>query len=121
MPQERENQFPFPTAEDVAESPGTREQKAARNVIVRYVTGIPRRGYLLGESDHAPIYRGVADLTAACYALVDAINTVDTGHVRHPMLDEIVQAKESLVEVLEHHGCPTAAEQLAERAAQAAE
>lgn len=111
MPQERENQYPFPTAEDVANAPGSREEKAARNIIVRHISGIPRRGYLLGECDHAPIYKGVTDLTTLCYALVDAIDAAAPLHGSSTLPVEIIEANAALAEVLEYHGCPPAAEQ----------
>lgn len=98
MPQERHNPFPYPTRRDVEEAPGSREIKAARNIMVRNIPGVPRRDYLLGHNDRAPILRGVADLTAAAYAVLDAIDSGDTAalHATANTLDAI----------LKDHGCP---------------
>lgn len=73
MPQERESQFKHLTRAEVEEMPGDRATKAARNVMVRNVTGIPRKAFLTGENDHAPILKGVKDVTEAIYGVLDAI------------------------------------------------
>lgn len=96
MPQDREHNFPFPTAADVAAAPGGREIKAARNIMVRNVPGIPRRAFLMGESDHAPILQGVKDLTTEVYVLLDSLE----GEI-NPQI-EVVR------KLLEDHGCPDA-------------
>lgn len=101
MPQERHNPFPFPIASEVEAAPGTREEKAARNIIVRRITGIPRRGYLLGDCDSAPVLKGIVDLTTACYALLDALSDIrDMNDI--PQIEQ----EDALREMLEHHGCP---------------
>jgi hypothetical protein len=99
MPQERHNPFPFPIASEVEAAPGTREEKAARNVIVRHIQGIPRRAYLLGESDHAPVLAGIRDLTAAAYAVLDAIP-------QDQLNGTLGETATHLRNVLEDHGCP---------------
>lgn len=96
----RANPYPYPTATEVEAAPGTREEKAARNVVTRYIKGIPSRGYLLGESDHAPIVKGVRDLTEACYALLDA------AYAGEPVDIQI----NNLQAILETHGLPTETE-----------
>lgn len=73
MPQERDSQYPYPTRAEVDAMPGDRALKAARNIMVRNVTGVPRRPFLMGENDHAPILNGVKDLTEAVYEVLDAI------------------------------------------------
>jgi hypothetical protein len=113
MPQDRDNPYPYPTAEDVANAPGGREIKAARNVVVRHIPGVPRRPYLVGENDHEPIMRGVADLTTLVYRLLDAIHEVSGGSPDGDLLDPINDVRVAL----EHHGCPTAAEQAADKEA----
>lgn len=104
MPQERHNPFPYPTAAEVEQAPGSREEKAARNVVVRHIPGLARRDYLLGNNDHAPILAGIRDLTGACYALLDALYTDSTIMELPPQVD-------ALREMLEQHGCPEAVEQ----------
>lgn len=94
------NPFPFPIASEVEAAPGTREQKAARNVIARHVQGIPRRAILLGDNDHAPIPRGVLDLVAAVYELLDWVATDEDSPSGE------IQAKAAVVKILNHHGCP---------------
>lgn len=73
MPQERDSQFHHLTRAEVDEMPGDRQTKAARNLMVRNITGIPRKAFLTGDNDHAPILRGLVDVTAAAYDLLDAI------------------------------------------------
>lgn len=94
----RANPFPYPTAEDVAAAPGDRETKAARNIMVRNIQGIPRAPFLRGDSDHAPILQGVKDLTTACYQVLDAFAEESNAH---PSLL-------ALRDLLEDHGCPPA-------------
>ena len=72
MPQERANPYPNATPAEVEAAPGGREIKAARNIAVRRFGGIPVRAFLLGESDHSPMLKGIVDLTTACYALLDS-------------------------------------------------
>lgn len=89
---------PTVTAADVEAAPGTREQKAARNVAARRFGGIPTRGYLLGHNDHSPMMRGIADLTTACYKVLDAIPAADlNGTLREEV--------ENLQTILEDHRC----------------
>jgi hypothetical protein len=71
MPQELEANFPHVTAEQWADMEAPREILAARLVVSRHITGIPKRAYLTGTADNAPVVRGVADLAAAAYALLD--------------------------------------------------
>lgn len=104
MPQERDSNYPYPTAEDAAASLGGREAKAARNIVARHVTGIPRRAYLMGESDHAPVVRGVADLTAAVYALLDIAHE-HVGEAGGGDLDTAIQRVQTM---MEDHRCPPA-------------
>lgn len=81
MPQERESQYPHVTREDwekiKAETP--RARTAARAVIVRQITGAPRRGYLTGDSDHAPILRGVEEFMDKVWALLDSLDHIEGG------------------------------------------
>lgn len=79
MPQERESQSPIVTAEEwqkiKAETP--RDLVAARALMARNITGIPRRPYLTGDNDSAPILRGLREFCAAVYAVVDAVDQTD--------------------------------------------
>lgn len=77
MPSEEKmkNPYPMPTADEVkgwqAETdPAT---AAARNIYARYCNGIMRRPFLRGDSDHAPIFKGVRDLTQACYEVLEEL------------------------------------------------
>lgn len=115
MPQDRENPFPFPTAEEVEAAPGDPAMKAARNVVTRHIPGIPRRGFLLGGNDTSPILQGVRDLTAAALALCDEIDPEPDAPVPH-LSREIQDRLAELRAILEHHGCPTAEEQAADMA-----
>jgi hypothetical protein len=99
MPQERHNPFPYPTAKDVEEAPGTREEKAARNIIVRHIPGVARRDYLLGNNDSAPILQGVRDLTSAVYQLLDQIDQPEVSA-------ELRRAGAQVRSILTDHGCP---------------
>lgn len=91
----RANPYPYPTAEDVAAAPGGREIKAARNIVTRKVRGIPQRGFLLGEYDHAAVVQGVLDLTTEVYLLLDSL------------VGEVNPQAEVVRKMLEDHGCPT--------------
>lgn len=102
MPQEREHGFPYPTAAEVDAAPGDPATKAARNIMVRNITGIPRRAFLMGDNDAAPILQGVADLTAVCYAVIDAI---PPDQMNGTLRDRVGELRATL----EHHGCPDAA------------
>lgn len=67
MPQERENQYPHLTADDWQK---IREEHdpadtAARAIVARHITGVPRRAFLVGENDHSSVMQGVRDYTAA--------------------------------------------------------
>lgn len=46
---------------------------AARNIYVRHTDGVMRRPFLRGDSDHAPIFKGVRDLTQACYEVLEEL------------------------------------------------
>lgn len=102
MPQERDSQFPFPTAADVAATPGTREQKAARNIAVRHIQGIPRRAFLLGDADHASMMKGIVDLADGVYRLLDLIEEQDEVDL---MSSKTRHAMDVLHKMLEDHGC----------------
>lgn len=79
LPQERQNVYPYPTATDVANAPGDRADKAARNIVSRRIDGIPKRGYIMGDCDHAPVVQGVRDLTEVCYDLLDDLELSANG------------------------------------------
>lgn len=93
----RANPFPYPTATEVLAAPGGRELKAARNIVTRYIEGIPKRGFILGDNDHSAIMRGVQDLTTEVYTLLDSLDGVMNPQI------------ESVRAMLEHHGCPDTA------------
>jgi len=99
MPQERENQYPYPTATDAANAPGDREIKAARYVVARNIQGLFRRAYIMGESDSAPIVQGVHDLTKACYKVLDVFADRFEDSSEADALAE-------LEAILTDHGCP---------------
>lgn len=101
----RSNPYPFPTAEEVAAAPGDRADKAARNIVSRRIDGIPKRGYVLGDCDHAPVVKGVRDFAEAVYSLLDAL--VDDGLGNNPT--QIDDAARKVAEIMEDHRCPTAA------------
>ena len=105
MPQERDHNYPFPTAEDVEAAPGSRAIKAARNIMVRHIRGIPRRAFLTGENDTAPILMGVTDLTLKVYTLIDELDQDDVK-----LSPGAREALNSLDELLDDHGCPAAAD-----------
>lgn len=48
-----------------------REIAAARLIVASQITGIPHRPYLLGQSDHSPVVRGVTEFCAAVYEMLD--------------------------------------------------
>lgn len=98
MPQDRNNPFPFPTAEEVEAAPGDRAIKAARNIVSKRIDGIPKRGYVLGDCDHAPVVQGVRDFAEEVYVLLDSLE----GEM-NPQI-EIVR------KMMEDHRCPTSAE-----------
>lgn len=100
MAQERSNQYPYPRASDALNAPGDRAVKAARNVVSRYVAGIPKRAYILGENDGAPVVLGVADLCYAAYTLLDLLDPVFAEGTEESGALDAVRA------VLESHGCP---------------
>lgn len=96
MPQERQNVYPYPTATDVANAPGDRADKAARNIVSRRIEGIPKRGYIMGECDHAPVVKGIRDLCEEVYVLLDSLE----GEI-NPQI-EVVR------KMMEDHRCPEA-------------
>jgi len=107
MPAEHPNPYPHPTAEEVAAAPGSREQKAARNIASRAFDGIPRRAFLLGDADHSPVVKGIVDLTTEVYKLVDSLN-IDWCGERGPkgMISEDTRIKiTEIVTMLEDHRC----------------
>jgi hypothetical protein len=91
--------YPYPTATDALSAPGDRETKAARNVVSRHIHGIPKRGYVVGSADEAPILRGVKDLTTATYKLLDMIRDRFEDSSESDAIAEIEA-------ILEDHGCP---------------
>lgn len=95
----RANPFPHPTATDVERAPGDRETKAARNIISRNITGIPKRGYMLGENDSAPILQGIKELTRVCYMLLDEIADSECN-------GRLGDLPQELLDLLEDHRCP---------------
>lgn len=97
----RANPFPFPTAEEVEAAPGSPAQKAARNIVSRYIDGIPKRGFVLGGSDSAPIVKGITDLTTLCYELLEEIIAVESEPT-----PEVQSAATRLLNMMEDHRCP---------------
>lgn len=101
MPQERESQYPVITPEEwekiKAEVP--REIAAARVTMASKITGIPRRPYLTGSSDSAPVLQGVAELARLVYVLLDATNDIaempasveDAGSALYSFMEELPQ------------------------------
>ena len=73
----RSDPYPHPTAAEIAAAPGDAIIRAARNIIVRNVQGIPRRGYLLGHNDKAPVVQAVAEFVSAVDKLLMAIPSAD--------------------------------------------
>lgn len=76
MPAELPN--PYPTISEAeweqAKQGVPREIAAARLVVAREIGGIPFTPYLRGDSDHAPVLRGVAGFTAKVYDLLDSLS-----------------------------------------------
>lgn len=70
--------------------------------MVRNITGIPRRAFLMGDNDAAPILQGVRDLTGACYDVLAAAE-------QHKMNSSLTESLGVLRAILAHHGCPTEA------------
>lgn len=93
----RANPYSTATAAEVEAAPGSREEKAARNIAVRRFGGIPRRAFLLGNNDHSPVVKGIVDLTTLCYEVLDEFAEESNAH---PKLL-------ALRDMLEDHGCPT--------------
>lgn len=102
MPQERDSQFPFPTAEEVEAAPGDRAAKAARNIVSRRIDGIPKRAYVMGECDHAPVVQGVRDFAEEVYALIEAIPP-------DQMNGTLGEKAHEVRKMMEDHRCPTSA------------
>ena len=96
MPQERNNPYPFLSPEEIAAIPGTREQKAARFVAARHILGLFRNPYLKGECYHASILRGIADLSAAAFRMLDA----------DPLSEEFTAARLALTAILDGSDLP---------------
>jgi hypothetical protein len=113
----RSNPYPFPTAAEIEAAPGDRETKAARNIMVRNVPGIPRRPFLLGDSDHAPILQGVKDLTTVCWAVIDAIHAEqDMSAEEFARSQATMDAVDRMEAILCDHGCPDEAPAVVEDA-----
>lgn len=94
MPQERENQFPHVTKAEweAIKAEHDPAQTAARAVVARHVTGVPRRAFLTGDNDHSVVMRGVLDLTAA---VLDVLN-------HHPESPAYVQCVERVRDIMEN-------------------
>lgn len=107
LPQERQNVYPYPTATDVANAPGDRADKAARNIVSRRIEGIPKRGYIMGECDHAPVVKGIRDLTEAIYDFMDKLD----GDDANKLTPETREALNRMDAILDDHRCPEAAPQ----------
>ncbi len=104
MPQERESQFPMVTAAEVEAAPGDPATKAARNIMVRNIPGIPRRAYLIGSNDHAPIVQGLVVFTGAVIALLDLLDREpDAPNPRFTQEEQNALGAVRLI--LEDHGC----------------
>jgi len=103
----RRDPLPIPSAEEAESAPGSREIKAARNIVSRHIGGIPKRGYVMGDCDHAPILKGVADLTAMVYNLLDHLDPEPDAPspLERETLDRIAVVRA----MLEDHRCPPAA------------
>ena len=107
----RANPYPFPTATDAENAPGDRATKAARNIASRRFTGIPKRAYILGDADGAPIVQGVRDFADAVYALVDLIDGAPSnGEPSAEVWGRIIDQNAEIVALMEDHRCPTSAE-----------
>lgn len=101
----RANPYPITTAAEAEAAPGSREQKAARNIAVRQFGGIPRRAFLLGDNDHSPVLRGIVDFTTAVYALIDHIDPEpDAPNPNYSQ--ETLDLLETVRAMMEDHGCP---------------
>jgi len=111
MPSEEKmrNPYPMPTAAEVRDwqsqtDPAT---AAARNVYARGTDGLMKRPFLRGDSDHAPVFKGVRDLVEAqmrLCLLIDEANAVEQRGA--PVkLDAIIDANAEVMAILEHHGC----------------
>lgn len=104
MPQERSSQYPFPTATDALSAPGDRADKAARNIVSRRIDGIPKRGYIMGDCDHAPIVQGVRDLAEVIYDFMDKLD----GDDDNKLTPETREALNRMDAMLDDHRCPEA-------------
>lgn len=100
----RANPYPYPTAEEVDAAPGTRAQKAARNIATRQFKGIPIRAFLLGQNDHSPVMQGLTEFTEAVYRLTDEIEKISAL----PGQPELLARAQAVVTMMETHGCPFA-------------
>ncbi len=79
----RSDPYPYPTAAEVDAAPGDAVIKAARNIVTRKIDGIPRRAFLLGQNDHAPIVQSVAEFVGLVDQLLLAIPEADyNGSIR---------------------------------------
>jgi hypothetical protein len=101
LPQERSNPYPNATPEEVAETPGGRGIKAARNIAVRRFGGIPVRAFLLGQNDHSPMLKGIEEFAEEVWVLLDSLEgeiNPQIEVVRNMMLDSGVAARSATVE-----------------------
>lgn len=101
----RSNPYPYPTAEEVEAAPGDRADKAARNIVSRRIDGIPKRGYVLGDCDHAPVVKGVRDFVEAVYAFMDELDEDDDNKLT-PATREALNRMDAM---MDEHRCPTSA------------
>lgn len=93
MSQERENQYPHVTKADweAIKAEHDPANTAARAVVARYITGVPRRAFLTGENDHSVVMRGVTEFTAA---VLDVLN----HHPESPAYAQCVERVRAIME-----------------------
>lgn len=108
MPEEKNNPHPTVTREEWeglrAQTP--REVAAARRIVSREIRGLYERAYLTGQSDHAPVLRGVQGFASRAYSLSDAIDAAGGLNSDQPPTAEewsrIVDANAEVVAAMEH-------------------
>ena len=84
----RNDPFPYPTAAEVDEAPGSRIDKAARNIVSARIQGIPRRAFLLGHNDKAPVVQSVREFISVVADLIDSIPPAElTGSLRAAVVE----------------------------------
>lgn len=95
----RADPYPYPTAQEVYAAPGDPIIKATRNIAVRKIQGIGRRGFLLGENDHSPMVSGLAEFVTEVRKLIDAIAPADLSGT---LLEQV----DTVNGMMLYHGCP---------------